>query len=213
MNSVSYQNSNPDRSRVPLALAGMVGLVSLGLLVFFLNRGGDDPLPPPLELSLVDAIRKDGVFFAPNEEAPFTGLVVEQFDSGQLKSRTSVRNGLLHGVSEGWHANGQLQVQEYFREGVSHGKRSKWLDDGSRLSEGDIVDGAFNGTFRKWFPNGQLSQEILMKDGKADGLSRAWFENGSLKSRVTMEMGEIREQEFFDETEAPDATGISENSR
>src|SRR6266511_3157124 len=49
----------------------------------------------------------------------FTGLMVEHGADGSLRSRSSVVNGLLHGLSQGWYTNGQLQVTEQFKEGVS----------------------------------------------------------------------------------------------
>src|SRR5262245_41786463 len=63
---------------------------------------------------------------------PFTGLVIEKHSDGTLRSRSAILNGLLNGVSEGWHTNGVLQIREHFVNGVSHGPRVRWNDEGQR---------------------------------------------------------------------------------
>ena len=176
-----------------LASAGMLALITV-----LLWPDREEPTPVILpELELADAIRRNGLFYAPGVEEAFSGLVVEHYDDGQLKARCAVRNGQLEGLTEGWHPNGQLQVSESFRQGESHGIRTKWRADGSKLSEGQIENGAFEGIYRKWHPNGQLAQEIAMVEGQAHGLCRAFDEEGALTSRVLMEGGEIVEQRFF----------------
>ena len=177
-------------------------LVVLGLLVFVLLRKDNTPAPEPNQLKLVDAVKKDDLFFARNATNPFTGLMIDDYKTGAIKSKTFISDGLLHGLSQAWHTNGQLQVTEYFDKGISDGLRTKWREDGSKLSEGTIVQGEFQGVFRKWHPNGQLSQEINMVDGKAHGVSRSWYESGALKSKVVMENGDVKEQEFFKDEDA-----------
>lgn len=189
------QNAGKYHNLRPVALLFVV----LGLLAFVLVKKDNTPSQEPSQLKLLDAVKKDGLFFSRNDSQPFTGLLLDDYKTGVLKSRTSIKDGELHGLSEAWHANGQLQVTEFFEKGVSHGLRTKWNEDGTKLSEGTIVQGEFQGLFRKWHPNGQLSQEINMVDGKAHGISRSWYESGALKSKVVMENGDVKEQEFFED--------------
>ena len=87
----------------------------------------------------------------------FTGWVTEQYPTGLLKSRSSVTNGLLEGLSEGWHTNGVKQVEEHYRAGVSHGLRVKWDENGQVVSEATVVGGKIEGVFRRWHSNGVLA--------------------------------------------------------
>lgn len=121
----------------------------------------------------------------------FTGIMLERFADGSRKSRTTVTNGLLHGISEGWYTNGQLQVSEHFREGVSHGQRVKWHANGRKASEAEIVEGQLQGRFVSWYDTGILSTEVELKQGRPEGRSRAYYPSGALKSEVTMRNGEL----------------------
>lgn len=132
---------------------------------------------------------------------PFNGWMVESYPDGARRSRSAVTNGLLHGLSEGWHTNGQLQIVEHFTNGVSHGLRAKWHSDGTRASETTIVNGKIHGTFRRWHENGALSEEMEMKSGQAEGMARAYFASGFVKSRITLRDGKVVEQKFWKDGE------------
>ena len=137
-----------------------------------------------------------------NETVPFTGIIVEKYPDGSVKSRSTLLNGILHGVSEGWHTNGTLQVREHFQNGVSHGVRTKWFANGSKMSEATIEHGKINGAFRRWHQNGALAEEIRMTSNVPDGLSRAYYPNGTLKAQAKLDKGEVVEQQFWKEGEA-----------
>ena len=184
-------------SKIVLITISAVALLAVG---WFLTKNKHDESSPTesVSLNLSNARNENGLFYAPNETEPFTGVVVEHYEEGSLKSKTEVEKGKLNGLSEGWHENGQLQIKEHYLNGVSHGLREKWRQDGSKESVGEIKNGKFEGTFRKWHPNGQLAEEIQMLNGVAHGESKSWHENGDLKAKVTLDNGEVIEQEFYD---------------
>lgn len=138
----------------------------------------------------------------------FTGFMVEKYPDGQLKSRSSVSNGVLWGWSEGWHTNGQLQVREQFQAGLSEGLRAKWETNGAKLSEATTVAGKLTGPFRRWHPNGVLAEEVEMKDDQPNGRARAWYPSGSLKAEMRMAKGSVVEQKHWADGEAP-ATALA----
>lgn len=154
-----------------------------------------EPVPVERELLLSLVSRTNGLMHATGAGDPFSGVVVEYYRNGQLKSRTAVLEGLLHGVSEGYYTNGQMQVREFFTNGVSHGVRKKWFQDGQLLSDGEIVGGKFHGPFRKYHANGKLSQEVRLSNGVPHGLSRAWDTNGNLINEVEMRAGKAVKSE------------------
>ena len=127
----------------------------------------------------------------------------------QLKSRSAVSNGLLHGLSQGWYTNGQQQVEEHFVAGTSHGLRTKWHPNGQKLSEVNILSGKLEGKFRSWHDNGAPAEEVELTHGQPDGLSKAWFPSGFLKSQVTLRNGKVVEKQFYKDGEYREPTTSS----
>ena len=136
----------------------------------------------------------------------FTGLLLDTYPDGTRKSLSMVSDGLLNGVSRGWHTNGQQQVEEHFVAGISHGLRAKWHPNGQKLSEITIVDGKLSGTYRRWDEDGALAEEIEMKNGQPDGISKAYFPSGFLKSQVAMRNGEVVSRQSWNDREYRTAT-------
>ena len=153
------------------------------------------------EAPRAELVLQQGRLFRPGQTAPFTGLMTELYPSGAKKSRSMIVNGLLHGISEGWHTNGQLAVREHFQKSVSHGLRTKWFAGGSKMSEANVVHGQLQGTFRRWHENGVLAELIEMRNGNVEGLSRAYYPSGFLKAQARMQDGRLVEQRFWPDGE------------
>lgn len=191
----SERDMKPGRASAGLRVLGGLGLFALFIgLAWWAFR----PAPPP---RIVEARRdtltlRDGLLYRPGEAQPFTGSMTEYYPDGALQSRSAVSNGLLHGVSEGWHPNGQRQVLEHFVAGVAHGSRTKWRPDGQKLSEAEVVEGRLEGMFRRWHENGALAEEIPMKAGEPDGVARAFHPDGSLKAEARLQAGQVLAQRF-----------------
>ncbi|HOK78479.1 MAG TPA: toxin-antitoxin system YwqK family antitoxin [Verrucomicrobiota bacterium] len=182
-----------------LAVAVVAGTLLAGA-VFLAVRSASKKASPEVDRTELTLI--DGRLHRKGEPKAFTGLMIERYPGGALQSRSSVSNGLLHGVSEGWYTNGQKQVVEHFEAGVSHGLRIKWYPTGAKLSEANIVHGKIEGIFRKWHENGVLAEEIPMLDGQPDGRSRAYYPDGRLKAEAVLRAGRVLEQKFWTENEA-----------
>jgi antitoxin component YwqK of YwqJK toxin-antitoxin module len=159
------------------------------------------PEQPALEVLRKSLHLQDGRLYLEGVAAPFTGIMIERRENGSLQSRSQVLDGLLDGLSEGWHPNGQLQVQEHFRAGVSHGLRTKYYENGGKMSEANVAAGIIEGTFRRWHENGILAEEIQMKDGQADGLALSFYPSGFMKARVQLRNGTPFDQVFWSDGE------------
>jgi len=191
-------------------LSALVLLVSGGVLGFLALRHR----PAPSDHSdrsdqtthRTNLVLEAGRWLAPGATNGFTGLLLDTYEDGTRKSLSVISNGLLHGLSLGWHTNGQQQVEEHFVAGTSHGLRIKWHPNGQKLSEVTIVAGKLHGTFRRWDEQGALTEEIEMKDGQPDGVSRAYYPSGSLKVEARLEQGRLIEsQQWKDGEKAPPA--------
>lgn len=158
----------------------------------------EEPLP---ELERNALTLRDGKLYPADDEVPFTGKVIERYEDGSLKSCSVVSNGLLSGVSEGWHTNGVMQVREHFSNGISHGVREKWFESGSQLSESTIIEGKIEGTFWKWHENGHLAERIEMKQGEPDGVAQAFYPSGFLKTEANMRQGSLIQSKSWQDGE------------
>jgi antitoxin component YwqK of YwqJK toxin-antitoxin module len=171
-----------------LLLAGVVCLV-----VFW-----PKPVPEaPPEVLASELARREGRLYHGNQKHPFSGVMLERYAGGGLKSRSVVHNGVLDGLSEGWHTNGQFQVREFFKQGVAHGRREKWHENGSKMSAGEIVEGKHEGVFRRWHENGTLAEELTLRRGEPDGLARTFYPSGFLQAQVTLKNGAVLEKKSW----------------
>jgi antitoxin component YwqK of YwqJK toxin-antitoxin module len=173
----------------------------LGALALWLFYLGPKNAPAPREVPRQALELVDGRLCLTGAPQPFSGLMVERWENGALKSRSALAHGLLEGLSEGWHTNGQVQVRESFHAGVSHGLRAKWFASGRKESEGMIVNGKHSGLFRRWHEDGSLAQEIQMSEGNPQGLARAYYPSGFVKAEVRLRAGQVLERKFWKDGE------------
>jgi len=185
--------------RRPAILLSLLAIVSVALFIFLPKV---KEIKAPLPEVLRDALKfRDGRLYRPDESSPFTGFMMERYEEGSLKARSVISNGVLQGVSEGWHTNGVLEVREHFTNGVSHGLREKWFESGKKLSEAAIVAGKLEGPFRRWHENGQLAEQIEMKQGEPDGVARSYFPTGFLKTEAHLQNGKVVETKSWQDGE------------
>jgi antitoxin component YwqK of YwqJK toxin-antitoxin module len=191
---VIWQRRLPVSTRKKTLLA----LVSAVLLAALFWPRPRNELPPSLrEIPAGELTQSEGRSYWKGETVPFSGIITETYPDGARKSRSVLSNGVMHGISEGWHANGVLQVREYFRAGLSQDLREKWFPSGAKMSEATVQAGRLEGTFKRWHENGQLAEEITMKNGQPDGISISYHPDGSLKAKATLENGKVIRQEFW----------------
>lgn len=188
----SSSGTTPARRVRPAAwvTAALLLAAAIGAWLHFRPASRPGVAAPP-ELTRHELVFTNGLNFRRGDTNPFTGFLTEHYAAGGPRSRSALSNGLLHGLSQGWHTNGQLQVEEHFAGGVSHGPRTRWFADGTKESEATIVRGTIEGVFRKWHPNGALAQEISMSNGVPHGVSRAFAPDGALKNEVSLSNGVI----------------------
>jgi antitoxin component YwqK of YwqJK toxin-antitoxin module len=204
MNSIHPSSASP-RARWGKRLLFIVAVLGVAGLAWFLNHtprtAPSGPAENKVEVLRAELELKTGRLHRIGSPTPFTGSMLERSADGSLRSRSAISNGLLHGLSEGWHTNGQIQVAEQFKEGISHGQRTKWYADGAKLSEAMIANGQLHGSFRRWHTNGEMAEEVQLKDGQSDGLSKAYFPSGFMKSRAMMRSGKVVDQKFWKDGE------------
>ena len=168
----------------------VLGFLAGTILIFLLRPSKRDSVPPE-QVSRNQLVLQQGRLMKTSQTNAFTGLMVEFYPDGTLQSRSVVSNGLLHGVSEGWHTNGVLAITEVFVDGKSHGTRIKWDAASNRIAETTISAGQIHGSHREWYTNGQPALEMSMVDGKAQGLARKWNLDASLAGQWVLSNGVV----------------------
>ena len=179
-----------------------VVLLSLVGAISFATRPRLKPPAPLLEVRRQKLELRDGIWYVHGQTNGFTGILLDTYEEGALKSRSAISNGLLEGLSQGWWSNNVLQVTEYYSHGISHGQRTKYYSDGRKQSVATVVNGKLEGRFERWHENGNLAEQVNLKQGEPDGESVAYHPDGSLKARVHLAQGKILDQKFWAPGEA-----------
>ena len=122
--------------------------------------------------------RGDELYYAVNKERPYSGKVVEFYESGQKRTERTFRNGKLHGLSTEWDSDGQKQHEIIYKDGQQTGPYRTWYDNGQQEKEGAYKDGKEDGRWVFWYANGQKQKEGDYKDGKRKGQWNFWTQNG-----------------------------------
>ncbi|SVA86009.1 uncharacterized protein METZ01_LOCUS138863, partial [marine metagenome] len=65
-----------------------------------------------------------------NTNEPVTGIVESFYSTGQLKNRTTYKNGKKEGLDEGFHTNGQLSYRWNYKDGKPDGLEKTFDEDG-----------------------------------------------------------------------------------
>ena len=78
----------------------------------------DKLLEDALEVSKVQERGPVGeeLFYAPNEQQPYTGWVKSMHPNGQVELLASVKDGEPHGLSTRWHENGQKEEEGTYKD-------------------------------------------------------------------------------------------------
>ncbi len=170
----------------------LAALGSALVMVYLSPRRRPDASPPPVvEVDRKELVLQDGHLVRNGQSNAFTGLMLEFYPDGTVQSRSAVSNGVLHGLSEGWHTNGVLAVQETFVMGRSEGVRTKWDSASNRIAESSIHDAKIHGVHREWHTNGQLALEAAMSEGRPHGLVQKWSQAGVLMGQWTLSNGAV----------------------
>jgi len=199
MNNAANPSSRLATGARRASLAALA-LAAGALMLRACRQPPEDP-GPLAEIPRDQLALTNGRLFQRDATNPFTGVMLETYETGAPKSRSHIENGQLHGVSLGFHTNGQMQIREFFTNGVSHGVRTKWHPNGTNQSEGAVVGGSLHGLFRRWHENGQLAEQMEMVNGEPHGEATAYHSNGFVKGWARLEHGKVLESQSWKEGE------------
>lgn len=93
------------------------------------------------------------------------GVYVSYGANGKVSSRTHMKDGQMHGLSEVFHTNGQLYQRVRFVHDKREGEFTDYAPDGSLRARAVFVHGQPEGWSFESHDNGQVSQKVLYHQG------------------------------------------------
>jgi len=146
----------------------------------------------------IDVDSDDGDYIEKTEKGityykgvPYTGILLEYHENGQLLQKSKFIEGKLNGSSEMYYENGQLLGRETYKNGILNGSSEMYYKNGQLLIKGNFVDGKPNDLVEMYQENGQLSAIGTYKNGKLNGSSEMYYENGQILYKGIYEDGKL----------------------
>jgi|TARA_B110000902_G_scaffold125559_1_gene146538 antitoxin component YwqK of YwqJK toxin-antitoxin module len=143
----------------------------------------------PKEVPPSDLVERQGIQYEVNSQTPFTGIVVDYYENGQLSSKGNYKDGKKDGLWEYFDENGQLRFKSNYKDGKEDGLQESYYENGQLWTKVNGKDGKEDGLYEKYHENGQLRIKGNLKDGKLDGLTERYDENGQLKDKICFKNG------------------------
>jgi len=90
--------------------------------------------------------------------------VIKNYKTGELKSKTEVKNTLREGLSQGYYKDGSLKYETYFKADKRDKISKSYYSDGTLKAEQSYTDGLLNGISKKYYKSGKLKSKFDFVD-------------------------------------------------
>ncbi len=134
-------------------------LIITALMLFVGFSSGQEPIDGST------LIYKDGLFYAPDSDEPYSGEVVSHYENGQKVRKGTCKDGEVDGKWTYWYENGQKKDEGTYKDGELDGLSTGWYENGQKESEGTYKNGEKDGKWTYWYENGQKKDEGTFKGG------------------------------------------------
>ena len=122
----------------------------------------DKPLVSyPAIRSNESSIGTDGLVYREGIDTPYTGRIIDRFESGEIKMDSSYLEGQPHGMQVRYYENGQTALEASFDKGRLSGIKSRWWENGLIREEEYWSEGKYRGR-RLWDEAGRLTKEEML---------------------------------------------------
>ncbi|MEG3657671.1 hypothetical protein V5097_09690 [Arenibacter palladensis] len=130
----------------------------------------------------------NGIYYLDNKE--YSGIVFKVLKGYNLKTYSSVLNGMLHGKYRSFYENGKPYEVRQYRANKAVGKQyGYWEDTGNLKFEYNYYNQKKEGVQKSWYSNGEPYYEYNYKDDRQVGMQKAWRKNGSLFRNFVVKNG------------------------
>lgn len=114
-------------------------------------------------------VEKQGVYFSPHSNKPFSGLAQWYYDNGQIKTYIHYVDGRRNGLNEDFFEDGRLAEKSTYIEGKRNGLHEEFYDNGQLMERRHYIYGKGNGIWEWHSRDGEL-------------ISRKYYVNGNVVS-------------------------------
>jgi len=104
-------------------------------------------------------------------------MIVEFYDSGQIKSKVCFKNGIQDGISKYYHQNGKLKMLVNISDGKIDGTRKDFFESGELMLESIFQKGILKKRIRYSKAQKKISEAIYKHDQKGNILSEKTYKN------------------------------------
>lgn len=109
----------------------------------------------------------------------------------------NMKQGLRHGLSQGWSDTEVLIYQGEFADNQQQGEHWWYDNQGAKQQRTQFTDGQYDGIYQRWYQDGKQAIDVTYAKGLLNGEARYWYKNGQLKSQVNYLLGAKQGQEQF----------------
>jgi len=113
------------------------------------------------------------------------------FESGQIKTKCTYREGKRHGISQEWRKDGKLKTEELYVDGKLDGSWRQWSAVATLQIEAHYTMGELDGPWQRWTNSDQLELSMTYRAGKLDGPWQRRYPSGRLELEIVYVDGRI----------------------
>ena len=134
-------------------------------------------------------------------DIPFTGVIFELYETGELSKENDFINGLKHGKTVWYYKSGVVKEEQSYVNDVREGLLKAFHENGVLSFEVNVVNGIQEGLNKEYYENGNLQLEGDYIDGKREGLWKGYDLEGNYNKEVWYENDELDRVEKVDSVE------------
>jgi uncharacterized protein len=135
--------------------------------------------------------REDQLFYNNNDTIPYTGKVVENWDSSAVRLEFFCENGLKDSTELQWFPNGKIKSKCRFKQGLLEDTITKWYETGQKMVSAYYKDGIITGELTVWYLNDKKFRVTNYANGKKNGYETTWLKNGDTTTVIEYKNNEL----------------------
>jgi len=151
-----------------------------------------------IEIAQINEV--EGFFYKLGDEAPFTGVIVDDIETAGYLFLGAVKDGQKDGPWIKWYPGGKKvpevtiteipepepfkpwsgnkEEQGSYKNGKKHGEWTEWFGNEHVKSHGEYNEGVMIGEWTFWYDNGAIEKKGLLENGNAHGVWDFWNRDG-----------------------------------
>lgn len=128
--------------------------------------------------------KKDGILYYKQE--PFSGILSDYYESGNLRSTCQFLEGKQHGLFEGYYPSGTNEFVRYYKKGEKHSVHRGWYANGQLKFIYSFDNGLSEGNHKVWYADGGKFQDFNFQNGRALGSQKVWRTDGKIRANYVV---------------------------